>query len=128
MNRAVGMYDDVYEEEEASERRTEVKPPERREPPPPPPPPAPVRPGPPTETRPFPLSSEFVGTVLLIVGLAIAAATTEDVDSLLFWALATAAVVLYVVSRGFAKARTGSRAYDPREQLLQRLADRRRNG
>ena len=114
----MGMYDDVYEQEESKE--TQVMRPREQRPPPPP------RPGPPTETRPFLLSSEFLATLLLIVGLAIAAATTDDVDARLFWGLVTAAVALYAFSRGFAKARTGSRAYDPREQLLERLSSRRR--
>jgi hypothetical protein len=88
----------------------------------------PPRPGPPTETRPFLLSSEFVATALLIAGLAIAAATTDGVDAPLFWGLTTVAAALYVVSRGFAKARTGSRSYDPREALFDRIGARRRNG
>ena len=116
----MSMYDDVYEEEGNKETQV-MRPQEQR-------PPAPPRPGPPTETRPFLLSSEFLATVLLIVGLAIAAATTEGVDARLFWGLATVAVALYVFSRGFAKARTGSRAYDPREELFNRLSSRGRNG
>jgi len=106
--------------ENDGDRETQVMQPQPRRPA------APREPGPPTETRPFALSSEFLATVLLVVGLAIAAATTDAVDARLFWGLSTAAVALYTFSRGFAKARTGSRAYDPREAMFQRLASRTR--
>jgi len=69
----------------------------------------------PVETKPFFLTSEFWGVLALIVGLAIAAGTSESVDARLFWMLTTAAVIGYVFSRGIAKSGTKSRSWDPRE-------------
>src|SRR5918997_4301082 len=71
----------------------------------------------PIETKPFFLTSEFFGVVLAIVGLAIGAATVEDVDSRLFWILTTALVSVYVLSRGIAKSGTKSQSWDQREDL-----------
>jgi hypothetical protein len=82
----------------------------------------------PIETKPFFLTSEFWGTVALIVGLAIAAGTSESIDARLFWTLATGLTAAYVLSRGIAKSGTRSRSWDPREELMQgareRLANR----
>jgi hypothetical protein len=78
----------------------------------------------PIETKPFFLTSEFWGTVAIIVGLAIGAGTSEDIDARLFWILATAATIGYVVSRGIAKSGTKSRSWDPREEGMQRLRER----
>jgi hypothetical protein len=73
----------------------------------------------PIETKPFFFTSEFWGSVAVIVGLAIAAGTSDDVDARLFWILATAITIGYVVSRGIAKSGTKSRSWDPREDLMQ---------
>jgi hypothetical protein len=70
-----------------------------------------------SETKPFFLTSEFLAFVLLLMGLGIGASTTSDVDSRLFWILATIATVAYMLSRGIAKAGSRSRARDPREDL-----------
>jgi hypothetical protein len=78
----------------------------------------------PIETKPFFLTSEFWGSVAAIVGLAIAAGTSEQVDARIFWILATAITVGYVVSRGIAKSGTKSRSWDPREELMQRAGER----
>ncbi len=73
----------------------------------------------PIETKPFFLTSEFFGTLLLIVAMAIGAASHEDFDSRLFWILTTAVVSAYLLSRGIAKSGTKSRAADPREHMFQ---------
>jgi hypothetical protein len=70
-----------------------------------------------SETKPFFLTSEFLVFVLLLMGLGIAAGSSPSIDARLFWILATAASVFYMLSRGIAKAGTRSRAYDPREDL-----------
>jgi hypothetical protein len=69
------------------------------------------------ETKPFFLTSEFLTTVAIIAGLAIAMQTLDNFDADRGWLLITIAAVGYVVSRGIAKA--GSRSYsdDPRERL-----------
>ena len=84
----------------------------------------PFRPTFPIETKPFFLTSEFWGSVLLLVALAIGAATSDTVDARLFWELATAITIGYVISRGIAKSGTKSRSWDPREELTQRMRDR----
>ena len=78
----------------------------------------------PIETKPFFLTSEFWGSLALIVGLAVAAGTSEQIDARLFWQLATAITIGYVVSRGIAKSGTKSRSWDPREDLMQGARDR----
>jgi hypothetical protein len=70
-----------------------------------------------SETKPFFLTSEFLVFVLLLMGLGIAAGSSDDVDARLFWILATAAAAFYMLSRGIAKSGTRSRAWDPREDL-----------
>jgi hypothetical protein len=70
-----------------------------------------------SETKPFFLTSEFLAFVLLVMGLGVGAATTDDVDGRMFWILATAATAAYMISRGIAKSGSRSRAYDPREDL-----------
>jgi hypothetical protein len=70
-----------------------------------------------SETKPFYLTSEFLVFVLYLMGLGIGASTSDDIDSRLFWILATVAVVGYMLSRGIAKAATRSRAHDPREDI-----------
>jgi hypothetical protein len=83
-----------------------------------------MRPVYPVETKPFFLTSEFWGTVALIVGLAITAGTSESVDARLFWMLATGISAAYLLSRGIAKSGTKSRSWDPREDLMERARDR----
>jgi hypothetical protein len=78
---------------------------------------APPRTGYTSETKPFFLTSEFLSFVLLVMGLGIGAATSDQVDARLFWILTTAATGLYMLSRGIAKSGTRSRAYDPREDI-----------
>jgi hypothetical protein len=78
----------------------------------------------PIETKPFFLTSEFWGCVALIVGLAIAAGTSDDIDARLFWMLATAVTAAYVISRGIAKSGTKSRSWDPREELMHGARER----
>jgi hypothetical protein len=71
----------------------------------------------PIETKPFFLTSEFVGSVLAIAGIAITAASSDAFGAWRAWILITAITVGYVVSRGIAKAATRSHADDPREHL-----------
>ena len=78
----------------------------------------------PIETKPFFFTSEFWGTLALIVALAIGAATADDIDARLFWILTTAITFGYVLSRGIAKSGTKSRSWDPREDLSNKLRDR----
>ena len=82
----------------------------------------------PIETKPFFLTSEFWGSVAAIAGLAIAAATSDDIDARLFWILTTAITVGYVISRGIAKSGTKSRSWDPREEGMRRLRERTSSG
>src|SRR5206468_6023308 len=70
-----------------------------------------------TETRPFFVTSEFLVYVLLLMGLGITASTSESVDARFFWEWATLASIAYMLSRGFAKSGSRSRAWDPREDL-----------
>ena len=70
-----------------------------------------------SETKPFFLTSEFLAFVLLLMGLGIGASTSGDMDTRLFWILATVATVGYMLSRGIAKSGSRSRARDPREDL-----------
>jgi hypothetical protein len=70
-----------------------------------------------SETKPFYLTSEFLVFVLYVMGLGIAASTDEQIDTRLFWILATVAVVGYMLSRGIAKSASRSRAHDPREDI-----------
>jgi hypothetical protein len=78
------------------------------------------------ETRPFLLTSEFVGGVLAIVAVAITAAALNSLQAPLAWILITAITCGYVLSRGIAKIGNTSRATDPREQLLERAAGQNR--
>ena len=71
----------------------------------------------PIETKPFFLTSEFVGSVLAIAGIAITAVSSDAFGAWRAWILITAITVGYVISRGIAKAATRSHADDPREQL-----------
>jgi hypothetical protein len=71
----------------------------------------------PIETKPFFLTSEFVGAVLAIAGIAITAASSEAFGAWRAWILITAVLVGYMVSRGIAKSGTRSHSSDPRESL-----------
>ena len=71
----------------------------------------------PIETKPFFLTSEFVGSVLAIFGIAITAAASDAFGAWRAWILITAIVVGYMVSRGIAKSGTRSHSSDPRENL-----------
>src|SRR5687768_12709666 len=71
----------------------------------------------PIETKPFFLTSEFVGAVLAIAGIAITAASSDSFGAWRAWILIAAITVGYMVSRGIAKSGTRSHADDPREHL-----------
>ncbi|HUQ22366.1 MAG TPA: hypothetical protein VM049_05065 [Gaiellaceae bacterium] len=71
----------------------------------------------PIETKPFFLTSEFVGAVLVIAGIAITAASSDAFGAWRAWILITAVTIGYMVSRGIAKSGTRSHAEDPRENL-----------
>lgn len=71
----------------------------------------------PIETKPFFLTSEFVGAVLAIAGVAITAAASDAFGAWRAWILITAVLVGYMVSRGIAKSGTRSHADDPRESF-----------
>ena len=75
------------------------------------------RPQHPIETKPFFLTSEFVGSVLAIAGIALTAVSSDAFGAWRAWILITAITVAYVISRGIAKAATRSHADDPRERL-----------
>jgi hypothetical protein len=87
-----------------------------------------MRPSFPIETKPFFLTSEFWGAVLLIIGAAIATGSSDDMDARAFWTIATAVTIGYLLSRGIAKSGTKSRSWDPREDLMgrarEKMADR----
>jgi hypothetical protein len=70
-----------------------------------------------TETRPFFMTSEFLAYVLLLMGLGITASISPSIDARFFWEWATLATIAYMLSRGFAKSGTRSRAWDPREDM-----------
>jgi hypothetical protein len=69
------------------------------------------------ETKPFFLTSEFFGSLLAIIAMAIGVATADNFDSPRFWTLVSVIVAAYVISRGIAKSGTKSRASDPREDM-----------
>ena len=71
----------------------------------------------PIETKPFFLTSEFVGALLAIAGIAITAASSEAFGAWRAWILITAVLVGYMVSRGIAKSGTRSHSTDPRENI-----------
>ena len=70
-----------------------------------------------SETKPFFMTSEFLGTLVCIIGVCITAAVAADLDSRGASLLCTILVAAYVVSRGIAKAGTRSHASDPRDNL-----------
>jgi asparagine N-glycosylation enzyme membrane subunit Stt3 len=63
------------------------------------------------------LTSEFLVFVLLLLGLAIAASTSDNIDDRFFWIAATVASSVYMLSRGVAKAGSRSHARDPRDEI-----------
>ena len=69
------------------------------------------------ETKPFFLTSEFIGSVLAIAGIAITAAASDAFGAWRAWILITAITVGYMISRGIAKSGTRSHADDPREHF-----------
>jgi hypothetical protein len=71
----------------------------------------------PIETKPFFLTSEFVGAVLAIAGIAITAASSDAFGAWRAWILISAVTIGYMVSRGIAKSGTRSHADDPREHF-----------
>ena len=71
----------------------------------------------PVETKPFFLTSEFAGALLVILGIAITAAASEAFGAWRAWILITAVAVGYMLSRGIAKSGTRSHSADPRENL-----------
>ncbi len=71
----------------------------------------------PIETKPFFLTSEFVGAVLAIAGIAITAASSDAFGAWRAWILISAITGAYMISRGIAKSGTRSHADDPREHL-----------
>jgi hypothetical protein len=70
-----------------------------------------------SETKPFFMTSEFLGTLLCVIAIAITGATAADLDARGASLLITILVAAYTVSRGIAKAGTRSRATDPRDEL-----------
>ncbi|MFL5952273.1 MAG: hypothetical protein ACJ74M_11780 [Gaiellaceae bacterium] len=71
------------------------------------------------------MTSEFLVYVLLLMGLGITASISPSIDARFFWEWATLATIAYMLSRGFAKSGTRSRAWDPREDLDTNRGDRR---
>jgi hypothetical protein len=71
----------------------------------------------PIETKPFFLTSEFVGAILAIAGIAITAAASDAFGAWRAWILISAITIGYMVSRGIAKSGTRSHADDPRENF-----------
>jgi hypothetical protein len=69
----------------------------------------------PSETKPFFLTSEFVLAFVAWLALLITSVSTDSVDAWSFSLLSIAIATGYMVSRGFAKANTPSRGWDPRE-------------
>jgi len=70
-----------------------------------------------SETRPFFVTSEFLVFVLFLMGLGIAAGSSDNIDDRFFWTAATVICSLYMLSRGIAKSGSRSRSYDPREDV-----------
>jgi hypothetical protein len=71
--------------------------------------------GPPIETKPFFLTSEFVLAFLAWIALLLTTLAIDSIDASLFSLLTVAIAAGYMLSRGFAKANTPSAAWDPRE-------------
>jgi hypothetical protein len=69
----------------------------------------------PSETKPFFLTSEFLLAFIAWIALLITSVSTDSVDEWSFSLLSIAIATGYMLSRGFAKANTPSRGWDPRE-------------
>ena len=87
---------------------------------------APPRPIHDSETRPFFVTSEFLVFVLFLMGLGIAAGSSDNIDDRFFWTAATVICSLYMLSRGIAKSGSRSRSHDPREDVDFGKGDERR--
>jgi hypothetical protein len=70
-----------------------------------------------SETKPFFMTSEFLGTLLCIAGVCITAASARFLDAHGAALMSTILVAAYTVSRGIAKAGTRSHAWDPRDDI-----------
>jgi hypothetical protein len=70
-----------------------------------------------SETKPFFMTSEFIFTLLTVIGICITAAIAADLDSHRASALVAGLVAAYTLSRGIAKSGTRSRATDPRDDM-----------
>ena len=70
-----------------------------------------------SETKPFFVTSEFLLTVGVIAGIAIAMSQLDNFNADRGWLLITIAAAAYVVSRGIAKAGSRSQGDDPRERI-----------
>jgi hypothetical protein len=70
-----------------------------------------------SETKPFFMTSEFLGTLLCVIAVAITASLAQDLDSRAATMLISGLVAAYTISRGIAKSGTHSRATDPRDEL-----------
>jgi hypothetical protein len=70
-----------------------------------------------SETKPFFLTSEFLVTLVCVIGICITAAIAADLDSHRASALIAGLVAAYTLSRGIAKSGTRSRATDPRDDV-----------
>jgi hypothetical protein len=70
-----------------------------------------------SETKPFFMTSEFLGTLLCIAGVCITAASARYLDAHGAALMSTILVAAYTISRGIAKAGTRSHAWDPRDEI-----------
>jgi hypothetical protein len=70
-----------------------------------------------SETKPFFMTSEFIGTLICVIGIAITAAAAKALNAQGASALIAGLVAAYTISRGIAKAGTRSRAADPRDDM-----------
>jgi hypothetical protein len=70
-----------------------------------------------SETRPSFMTSEFLFTILGVIGIAITASVAADIDSRLSTMLITGLLAAYTISRGIAKSGSRSSANDPRDDL-----------
>jgi hypothetical protein len=70
-----------------------------------------------SETKPFFMTSEFLGTLLCILGVCITAASARFLDAHGAALMSTILVAAYTISRGIAKAGTRSHAWDPRDEI-----------
>jgi len=70
-----------------------------------------------SETKPFFMTSEFLGTLLCILGVCITAASARFLDAHGAALMSTILVSAYTISRGIAKAGTRSHAWDPRDEI-----------